>query len=54
MEYKHLRVTKRGLGKVVEISVDGKKWVSLETAYNLDCNFRMEFDIDLVTMMETG
>jgi hypothetical protein len=46
MDYKFLRVTKRGTSRVVEVSADGKKWKSLEQAYIQianDDNFRMEF-----------
>lgn len=40
---KYLKVIKRGLSKIVLVSEDGEKWLPLETAYDLDGNFEMEF-----------
>jgi hypothetical protein len=47
MNYNYLRVTKRGTSRVVEISADGKKWLSLERAFDLnpEKNFKIVFDV---------
>jgi hypothetical protein len=55
MKYKFLRIFKRRTSKVVEISEDGKTWVSLEKAFGFvqNSDFNMEFALADVCSIET-